>query len=533
MGMASFEDKSTDLPQPSTASTDSSPATPDTNTKAEKNTTQPDPESVIREDGSLPLVRVPRAKRRGLLAQVTLIPEVENARAYSRRVKWTLTWIVSFSTLIAPIGTSIFYPALHQVEDDLHTTDTVTNLSLAFYLLAMAIFPFWWANWATAFGRRNIYLLSFALGVVFAVLAAVSKSIGILIAMRLLSGGCSASVQAVGVATMTDLWEPRERGRAMGIFFLGPQLGPFLAPIIGGALANRWGWRSTMWFMVIIAAVMFTILFLGLPETSSRGEKSWWRETQDRLGDRNSISKFLITARMLILDPFAAIYVLRYPVMLLPMLYLGLFTVFFYVLNISMEQTFASPPYNFSTLIIGLCYIPSSLGYIVGSLLGGRWMDYVMLRSARKANRCDEDGKPIIFPEDRMQENAVLGGLIPVASLLWYGWSIQYKVFWLVPLIANFFTGFGIVVIVSLSITMLTEFMPGDHRPLACSVLARNGLGCVGTVIGAPMLGSSLQNGWTFTIWAFVALACLPIVLILGIFGPRWRQAMPTQRPNT
>jgi ABC-type proline/glycine betaine transport system permease subunit len=80
---------------------------------------------------------------------------------------------------------------------------------------------------------------------------------------------------------------------------------------------------------------------------------------------------------------------------------------------------------------------------------------------------------------------------------------------------------------------MLTEFMPGDFRPLACSVLARNGLGCVGTVIGAPMLGSRLQNGWTFTIWAFVALACLPIVFILGIFGPRWRQAMPTQRPNT
>jgi MFS family permease len=297
----------------------------------------------------------------------------------------------------------------------------------------MAIFPFWWANWAAAFGRRNVYLLSFSLGVVFAVLAAISKSIGMLIAMRLLSGGCSASVQAVGVATMTDLWEPRERGRAMGIFFLGPQLGPFLAPIIGGALANRWGWRSTMWFMVIIAAAMLMVLLLGLPETSSREEKSWWRRTQDRLGDRNSISKFLITARILILDPFASLYVLRYPVMLLPMLYLGIFTVFFYVLNISMEQTFAAPPYNFSTLIIGLCYIPSSLGYIVGSLIGGRWMDHVMLRSARKANRFDESGKPIVFPEDRMQENAILGGLIPVASLIWYGWSIQYKVFWLVP----------------------------------------------------------------------------------------------------
>lgn len=162
--------------------------------------------------------------------------------------------------------------ALREVESDLHTNATVTNLSLAFYLLAIAIFPLWWSNWAEAFGRRTIYLISFALGVVFAVLAAISSSIGMLIAVRLLSGGSSASVQAVGVASISDLWEPRERGRAMGIFFLGPQLGPFLAPIIGGALANRWGWRSTMWFVVILAAVMLFMLFIILPETSMRRE---------------------------------------------------------------------------------------------------------------------------------------------------------------------------------------------------------------------------------------------------------------------
>ncbi|KAH8691964.1 major facilitator superfamily domain-containing protein [Talaromyces proteolyticus] len=500
---------------------------------SDKDVTQQDPESGNNTGHPAAVTSVPRLKRRGLFSQITIIPEVDNPRAYSRLTKWIITCIVSFSTLIAPLGTSIFYPALHQVESDLHTSSTVTNLSLAFYLLAMAIFPFWWMNWAVAFGRRNIYLVSFSLGVVFAVLAAISKSIGMLIAMRLMSGGCSASVQAVGVATITDLWEPRERGRAMGIFFLGPQLGPFLAPIIGGALANRWGWRSTMWFIVIIAAAMLTIQLLCLPETSRRDEKTWWQTTQERLSHHSAVSKTFIIPRMLIVDPFKALYILRYPVFFFPMAYIGIVTVYFYVLNISMEQTFAAPPYNFSTLVIGLCYIPSSLGYIVGSVIGGRWMDYVMMRSAKKSNQFDVNGKPQLNPEDRMQENAWLAGLIPVASLIWYGWTIQYKVFWLAPLIANFFTGFGLVVIISLNITMLTEFLPGDARPLSCSVLARNGVGCVGTVIGAPMLDSRLQNGWTFTIWAFVALACLPIIIIMRVFGPRWREALPNRKPNT
>lgn len=72
-----------------------------------------------------------------------------------------------------------------------------------------------------------------------------------LIVMRMLSGGSAASVQAVGAGTIADIWEPKERGRAMGIFYLGPLCGPLFAPIIGGALAQRWNWRATLWFLVI------------------------------------------------------------------------------------------------------------------------------------------------------------------------------------------------------------------------------------------------------------------------------------------
>jgi hypothetical protein len=54
-------------------------------------------------------VPVPRLKRRGLFGQFTLVPEVENPRAYSRSTKWILTCTVSLATLIAPMGTSIFY----------------------------------------------------------------------------------------------------------------------------------------------------------------------------------------------------------------------------------------------------------------------------------------------------------------------------------------------------------------------------------------------------------------------------------------
>lgn len=86
------------------------------------------------------------------------------------------------------------------------------------------------------------------------------------IVLRALSGGASASVQAVGAGTIADIWEVRERGRAMGLFYLGPLMGPLLAPIIGGALAQSLRWRSTLWFLVIYGGVMVVLIVFALPE---------------------------------------------------------------------------------------------------------------------------------------------------------------------------------------------------------------------------------------------------------------------------
>lgn len=83
-------------------------------------------------------------------------------------------------------------------------------------------------------GRRSIYIVSFILFALFNALGAVSVNIGMFVAMRMLSGGAAASVQAVGAGTIADIWEVKERGRAMGIFYLGPLCGPLLSPIIGG-----------------------------------------------------------------------------------------------------------------------------------------------------------------------------------------------------------------------------------------------------------------------------------------------------------
>lgn len=71
---------------------------------------------------------------------------------------------------------------------------------------------------------------------------------------------------STGAGTIADVWHVKERGYAMGIFYLGPLCGPLFAPIVGGALAQRWGWRSTQWFLALYGGgLLMELLSLTAP----------------------------------------------------------------------------------------------------------------------------------------------------------------------------------------------------------------------------------------------------------------------------
>jgi multidrug resistance protein len=364
--------------------------------------------------------------------------------------------------------------ALPQLSKDLHISPTISNLSVALYMLSMSIFPLWWSSFSETLGRRTIYLVSFALFTLWNIVAAESTSIGMLIVMRVLGGGAAASVQAVGAGTIADIWETYERGKAMGIFYLGPLLGPLLAPIIGGVLSQAWGWRATQWFQVIYGGILFLILTFCLPETLARRrervpqpaeptEESTTRPALTRVSTRQSVQiKTKKAAKILkrcIIDPLSVLAYLRFPAVLITVYLASITFGSLYVLNISIQRTFSVSPYSYKVIIVGLLYIPNSLGYLLASVLGGKWTDVIMYREARKAGRYDENGKLIFIPEDRLRENAWMAAVVFPGALIWYGWSAEKGVIWIVPMIANFFFGIGSMIIFGCVTTMLTEYV--------------------------------------------------------------------------
>lgn len=466
-----------------------------------------------------PLVIVPRAQRRGLFGRLTIVPEVERPYDYRNRTKWGITLVIALAAAAAPMGSSIFYRAsspplqtpgegavlslllllllpllllsrralvppssgadplptgphaasLGLLVKDLHTTPTIANLSVAFYMLAMAIFPLFWSSFSEQFGRRSIYIVSFALFVIFAVLCALSRNISMLIVFRLCSGGASASVQAVGAGTIADIWKPYERGRAMGFFYLGPLLGPLIAPVFGGALAERLGWQATMWFLAIFGVCTEVMLLFFLPETLSRsGDHRPHHHNHEpptaaaagpprpslelrRMATRESVASHARGVagafKRFFLDPLKVVYLLRFPAVLITVVIAAQAFGALFFMNIALQQKFMEPPYRFDQIIVGLMYCAPGLGYFLVSMFGGRWIDRIMAREARKANRYDDRGRLVYRPEDRMRENMWIAHTAYPLSLLAFGWTLRYGVYFIVPEICLFFFGISTMLV--------------------------------------------------------------------------------------
>lgn len=54
-----------------------------------------------------PIVKVPRARRRGLFARFALVAEVTNPYDYPNNIKWFITFMVGVAGAAAPVGSAI------------------------------------------------------------------------------------------------------------------------------------------------------------------------------------------------------------------------------------------------------------------------------------------------------------------------------------------------------------------------------------------------------------------------------------------
>ncbi|CAO3610823.1 unnamed protein product [Cunninghamella blakesleeana] len=451
-------------------------------------------------------------------------------KSLSKTKKNLILSIVAIAGCSSPLASTIYLPALVNMQIAFNTDDTTMNASIAIFTFFTAFFPLLWAAAGERIGRRKVYIASFIITVIGSICCALSVNVTMLIVFRAISAIGSSSTMSMGAGTLSDIFEIHERGRAFSWYICGPLLGPALGPIIGGLLNNGLGFRSIFYFLAIVNFFILLNIFFFLPDT----------DTARRKQNQKKQSKSF--------NPFSAMDLFLNKNIALCVAFLGVLFFSLYLVNANFSRSYATV-YGFESSIVGVCYLPNAVGCAIGGIAGGRLSDKRYIRNANQlkksqinhqdsneefhlektaSNKTSSD-KEIKYqqqpyPEMRIGGFAFYGAIVlQLLAITCYGWLIQYKIHFAFGLVCQFFYGMGLMMPnIVLSTYMVDCFRTRGASVTACNNFTRYIMAGVGSLVSSDFesaIGAGPLNTFIGVILTLFAIN----LIFIQLKGNTWR----------
>lgn len=166
----------------------------------------------------------------------------------------------------------------------------------------------------------------------------------------------------------------------------------------------------------------------------------------------------------------------------------------------------------------GLFYLAPGVGYVLGTLGGGRWADCVVKRWIIK--RAGER-----IPEDRLRSCVDFLGVILPGSMLIYGWSVEKAIGGIpLPVVFMFVQGVAQSFCFPSLNTYCLDVVPArSAEVVAGNFMMRYLFGAVASAVVLPAV-SSIGVGWFCTISAALMILGALGVYCVARWGGGWRQ---------
>jgi EmrB/QacA subfamily drug resistance transporter len=177
-----------------------------------------------------------------------------------RAVRQSALIIATLSSFLTPFMISSVNIALPAIGKDFKTDAVLLSWVATSYLLAAAVSLVPFGKLADIYGRKKIFLGGQILIATASLLAAISISAPMLIVFRIFQGAGGAMVFATGIAILTSVYGPHERGKVLGIAVAAVYIGLSCGPFFGGWLTQHFSWRSV--FLINIPLGVLVILLV-------------------------------------------------------------------------------------------------------------------------------------------------------------------------------------------------------------------------------------------------------------------------------
>ncbi|KAI0486452.1 major facilitator superfamily domain-containing protein [Xylaria cf. heliscus] len=441
--------------------------------------------------------------------EIILIPRPSNdpndPLKWSQAYKYYIALIVCLAMLVCNFLAAGPTVAIVETARDFfpktHPNKSVARVAYFFTSTALVqgTGNFLWVPLTNKFGRRPVYLISYAIYLAAAIWLIYERHFHRFLIGRILLGFGSGAAETLAPITIADIFFLHERGAIMALYTSFLSIGVAFGILIDGLIVINNSWRVIYEVASALVALVFLLAFFTFPETAFiRDEQPAFAAHASRKQDTEKLDTVVqpsaptperrsylqnlrvfwgtLTEESLIKMFFRPLGLIILPSVLWAALVQSV-TIGFVVAVTSNVAVAYSAAYDFEAWQVGLAFISAIAGSLIGIPAGGQLGDVVADWFTRRNGG-------IRSPEMRLPAMCISLITTPL-SLILYGVGIQNKLHWICPTI-----GLGLL---NFSITQATNiclvYVIDAYRPIAGEITL--------TVLGFKSLFGFLLSFYT------------------------------------
>src|SRR6201992_210982 len=205
-------------------------------------------------------------------------PETGGQPAAASDHRWLILVIVAIAQLMVILDSTVVNIALPSAQRALDFPNSDRQWVVTAYALAFGSLLLVGGRLGDMFSRKRVFitgLVGFALS---SALGGAAVSFGMLVAARTLQGVFGAILAPAALGTLVSTFrDPRERGRAFGVFGSVAGGGGAVGLILGGVLTQYASWRWTLYVNLLFAAAAIAgaLVYMESNRPGTRPRMDW------------------------------------------------------------------------------------------------------------------------------------------------------------------------------------------------------------------------------------------------------------------
>lgn len=177
---------------------------------------------------------------------------------------------VLLGTVLQAVDGSVVNVAVPQIQAQLAAPLALVGWTVTGYVLASLVAMPLAASLARRIGIRAYFAGSVAVFTAASAACGLSRSIGVLVAFRILQGFGAGGLLPLSQAVLMSIFPGARRGTAVALVGGAAVLGPLMGPPIGGLLTDAFGWRTIFWINLPLGALSLALVLRYLEGSADR-----------------------------------------------------------------------------------------------------------------------------------------------------------------------------------------------------------------------------------------------------------------------